>query len=126
LLEYFNKIWDEYWHDKVFIVKDDYSAENYGAMGRKFIEDYYDHYKPFDDIRTITIETVDFFPLDNGIEGIRICGANLGSILRFLEAIIKCFVKSYKIFISIPRKNFLFSFQDFLSLQIPSITTLLQ
>ena len=66
MLEYFNKIWDEYWHDKVFIVKDDYSAENYGAMGRKFIEDYYDHYKPFDDIRTIAIETVDFFPLDNG------------------------------------------------------------
>jgi putative RecB family exonuclease len=66
LLEYFDKIWNENWHDKVFIVKEDYNAENYRNMGRKFIEDYYEHYKPFDDIRTIAIETVDLFPLDNG------------------------------------------------------------
>ncbi len=66
LLEYFGKIWDENWHDKVFVVKEDYNAENYKAMGKKFIEDYYEHYRPFDDIRTIAIETVDFFPLDNG------------------------------------------------------------
>ncbi|MCK4859531.1 MAG: PD-(D/E)XK nuclease family protein [Candidatus Omnitrophica bacterium] len=66
LLGYFDKIWDENWHDKVFIVKDDYSAENYKNMGRKFIKDYYEHYKPFDSLRTIAIETVDFLPLDNG------------------------------------------------------------
>jgi putative RecB family exonuclease len=66
LLEYFDKIWDEEWHDKVFIVKEDYNAENYRQMGRKFISDYYEHYKPFDEWKTIAIETQDFFPLDNG------------------------------------------------------------
>jgi len=41
LLQFFEKIWDENWHDNVFIVKDEYTAKNYKEMGKKFIADYY-------------------------------------------------------------------------------------
>src|SRR3989338_6446963 len=45
LIQFFESLWDNKWHDKVFIVKKEYSAKNYREIGKKFIADYYDHYK---------------------------------------------------------------------------------
>ena len=66
LLQFFEKIWEENWHDKVFIVKDEYTAKNYKEMGKKFIADYYEHYKPFNHRTVIAIETQDRMDLFDG------------------------------------------------------------
>ena len=68
LLQFFEKIWDENWHDKVFIVKDEYTAKNYKEMSKKFIADYYDHYKPFNHRTVIAIETQDRMNLSEGYQ----------------------------------------------------------
>ena len=66
LLLFFEKIWDDNWHDKVFITKNEYTAENYKEMGKKFISDYYEHYKPFNQRRVIAVETQDRMDLSDG------------------------------------------------------------
>jgi len=68
LLQFFEKIWGENWHDKVFIVKDEYTAKNYKEMGKKFIADYYDHYKPFNHRTVIATETQDRMDLSEGYQ----------------------------------------------------------
>ncbi|MBU0460286.1 MAG: PD-(D/E)XK nuclease family protein [Nanoarchaeota archaeon] len=64
LLNFFEMLWDERWSDNIVIVKD-YSQENYKEMGKKFISDYYDHYKPFNHLTTIGLETEDRMKLEN-------------------------------------------------------------
>ena len=66
LLAHFEANWDSNWHDKVVVVKDEYTADNYKAMGKRFISEYYDHYKPFNSLKTIGLETQDLMPLSNG------------------------------------------------------------
>jgi len=65
LLTFFENLWDEQWTDNVLIVKKEYTSENYREMGKKFIADYYEHYKPFDQWKTIGLETQDFLDLEN-------------------------------------------------------------
>ncbi len=55
LLAHYNKIWQEHWHDSIFIMKQDFTADNYRARGEKMLTDYYQRYAPFD--LDITIET---------------------------------------------------------------------
>jgi len=50
----------------VLIAKKEYSAENYKEMGKKFIADYYEHYKPFNDLVVIGLETKDKLSLSDG------------------------------------------------------------
>ena len=59
LLAFYNKLWEDQWHDKIVIVNKEYTPDNYKAMGRKFITDYYDHYKPFNHRKIIGLETQD-------------------------------------------------------------------
>lgn len=66
LLASFDAAWDRAWDDRIRIVKPEYTAANYRAMGRKFIAEYYDHYAPFDGPRTVGLETDDILPLSNG------------------------------------------------------------
>jgi len=66
LIEFFEKLWEEKWTDNILIVKKQYSVNNYKDMGKKFIGDYYDHYKPFDQTKTIGLETQDFLDLGDG------------------------------------------------------------
>ena len=68
LLQFFEKIWGENWHDKIFIVKNEYTAKNYKEMGKKFIADYYEHYKPFNHRTVIAIETQDRMDLSEGYQ----------------------------------------------------------
>ncbi|MDP3640229.1 MAG: PD-(D/E)XK nuclease family protein [Nanoarchaeota archaeon] len=65
LLSFFENLWNEQWTDNVLIVKKEYTPENYREMGKKFIADYYGHYKPFDQWKTIGLETQDFLDLEN-------------------------------------------------------------
>jgi putative RecB family exonuclease len=64
LLAYFNKKWEENWDDNILIVKKEYSQENYRKMGEKYLADYYQRYQPFDQGRTIGLETRDLLTLD--------------------------------------------------------------
>ena len=64
VLAYFDKIWDENWHDAVHIVRKEYTPENYRDVGRRCIADYYARHQPFNQTRTIALEHLVFFPLD--------------------------------------------------------------
>lgn len=64
VLAHYDRIWDENWHEAVSIVRPDYTAANYREVGRRCIAEYYDRHKPFDRARTIALEHVVSFPLD--------------------------------------------------------------
>ncbi|HLC78146.1 MAG TPA: PD-(D/E)XK nuclease family protein [Candidatus Nanoarchaeia archaeon] len=65
LINFFKECWNKEWYDKILIVKD-YTKENYFNMGIKFISDYYEHYKPFNNLTTLGIETEYRLDLDDG------------------------------------------------------------
>jgi hypothetical protein len=56
LKDYLNKIWKENWNDTIQIVKKGYGNEDYLKMALKFVEDYYESNKPFNDGVTIGTE----------------------------------------------------------------------
>lgn len=66
LLQLFEERWKEEWDDKIIVAKEEYSADNYKEMGKKFVSDYYEHYKPFNQFTVIGLETQDLFELNNG------------------------------------------------------------
>ena len=66
LLNFFKECWNKEFNDKILIVKKDYKKENYFEMGIKFISDYYEHYKPFNNLTTLGIETEYRLELDDG------------------------------------------------------------
>ncbi|MBA7602765.1 hypothetical protein ES703_09861 [subsurface metagenome] len=65
LLAYYNKIWQENWHDSIFIVKQELEQDNYRALGEKLITTYYERYSPFDSDITIGTEVSLNFSLDD-------------------------------------------------------------
>jgi len=56
LIEYYDKIWEKNWTDSIVIVRKDFSAENYKAMGEEYIKGYYRKYYPFDQAKTVALE----------------------------------------------------------------------
>ena len=66
LLNFFKECWNKEFNDKILIVKKDYKKENYFEMGIKFISDYYEHYKPFNNLTTLGLETEYRLELDDG------------------------------------------------------------
>jgi len=64
LLEFYNRKWQEKWHDKIIVVKKEYSLENYRKMGERHLADYYNRYKPFDRGKVIGLETKNLLSLD--------------------------------------------------------------
>jgi len=56
LLLFLNKGWRSNWDDSIIIVKKEYGPTNYLSMAEKFITDYYNRYKPFDQTKTIGLE----------------------------------------------------------------------
>ncbi len=56
LLDFFNFQWDKNWNENIIIVKTDYSPEDHRKMGIKFITDYYNRYKPFNDSKVLDLE----------------------------------------------------------------------
>ncbi len=65
LLDYYEKVWAENWHDEVKIRKEGRTADDYRLMGRRFIEDYYKRHHPFDEGRVLGLERYIRFPLDD-------------------------------------------------------------
>jgi len=64
LIEFFNRQWDKNWNENILIVREERSVEDYKRLGEKYITDYYNHFKPFDQDRTIALETVKIVPID--------------------------------------------------------------
>jgi putative RecB family exonuclease len=64
LLHHFDDEWKKNWNDKILIVRQGYEQENFRKMGVKFITDYYNRYSPFDQGRTIGLETRIMIKLD--------------------------------------------------------------
>ena len=64
LLDFFNSEWKKNWNNAIVIVKEEYDQENYRKMGEKCITDYYNRYSPFDQSKTIGLETQEFLALD--------------------------------------------------------------
>ena len=68
LLKFYKELWDKEYSDDILIVKADQglNAENYKKMGLKYIEDYYDKFKPFDQLTILGLETQDRMTLPDG------------------------------------------------------------
>jgi len=68
LLKFYKDLWEKEYSEDILIAKADQglTAENYRKMGLKFIEDYYDKYKPFDQLTILGLETQDRMTLPDG------------------------------------------------------------
>ena len=71
LLEHYNSTWEKNWLDSIIVVKKDYTPDHYKKLGEKCIADYYHHYHPFDQGRTLGLEEKFFIDLDgHRIQGV--------------------------------------------------------
>ena len=68
LIEFYNKSWNENWHDTIKIVRPDVAPEHYKALGERFIENYYNRFSPFNQDITIGTEIRLNFTLDDANE----------------------------------------------------------
>ena len=68
LLKFYEELWRKEYSDNILIVKANQglTSENYKKMGAKFIGDYYDKYKPFDQLTILGLETQDRMTLPDG------------------------------------------------------------
>jgi len=64
LIQFYNNLWKENWEEGILIVKKEYTQENYRAMGERMIKDYFNRYKPFNQSKTIGLETTEYYELD--------------------------------------------------------------
>lgn len=65
LLAYYNEQWEKNWNPAILVVRKDYKPENYRKMGEKFITDYYEKHKPFDQSKTVGLEQRIVIDLNN-------------------------------------------------------------
>lgn len=56
LLSFYDETWKKEWNCDIRVIKKGYTAENYKDTGRKCVADYYEHYTPFNDSRTLALE----------------------------------------------------------------------
>lgn len=66
LLKFYKDNWEKNISPDVLVVKKELKQDNYKKMGAKFIEDYYNRYKPFDQLTIIDLETEDRMTLKDG------------------------------------------------------------
>ncbi|MBN2141799.1 PD-(D/E)XK nuclease family protein [Candidatus Woesearchaeota archaeon] len=65
LLDFYNSEWEKHWTGNILVVRKEYNSENYRKMGERFIIDYYNRYKPFNQTRTIGLEIRILIKLDD-------------------------------------------------------------
>jgi putative RecB family exonuclease len=65
LMDFYNREWRKNWNDAIIIVRKEYEEENFRKMGERFISDYYERYRPFDQSKTIGLETQNTVDLDD-------------------------------------------------------------
>jgi len=63
LLNFYNERWQKEMSSIIFVARE-YDVENYRKMGERYLVDYYNAYKPFDEGRIIALEKRVFFPLN--------------------------------------------------------------
>ena len=56
LLDFYEDDWDKKYHDKIIIAANERKAKDYKEIGKKFIEDYYTRYYPFNQGKVLGIE----------------------------------------------------------------------
>ena len=69
IIKFYRDLWDKRYSDDILIVKADkegLKADNYRKMGEKFISDYYDRMKPFEEMTILGLETTDRMTLPDG------------------------------------------------------------
>ena len=64
LLTFYHQSWEKNWNKMVQIIRKEFSAEDYYRLGERCISDYYRHYFPFDQGRTLGLEENIYFPLE--------------------------------------------------------------
>ena len=65
LLDFYEDDWDKNYHDKVVIADNEREAKDYKEIGKKFIEDYYKRYYPFNQGKVLGIERWVIINLDD-------------------------------------------------------------
>ncbi len=69
LIKFYRDLWSKNYSDDILIVKADKEnliSENYRKMGERFITDYYDRMKPFEQMTILGLETQDRMTLPDG------------------------------------------------------------
>ncbi len=66
LIKFYRDLWEKEYSEDVKVVKDHLTADNYKKMGEKFLSDYYDTYKPFEQLTILGLETQDRMTLPDG------------------------------------------------------------
>lgn len=69
LIKFYRDLWTKNYSDDILIVKaekENVNADNYKKMGEKFISDYYDKFKPFNQLTILGLETTDRMTLPDG------------------------------------------------------------
>jgi RecB family exonuclease len=65
-LEHYLYLWNKFWTDDILIVKKEYNQEYYKNLGLKLLMEYYNKYHPFEQLKTIGLETNDRLDLVDG------------------------------------------------------------
>jgi putative RecB family exonuclease len=69
LIKFYRDLWKKNYSDDILIVKaesEDLTSENYRKMGEKFLSDYYERMKPFEEMTILGLETQDRMTLPDG------------------------------------------------------------
>src|SRR3989344_78015 len=66
LLDFFRRTWENEYSEDILIAKKENSAENYKNIGEMYMTNYYSHYKPFNQMTIIGLETKDRMLLPDG------------------------------------------------------------
>ncbi len=68
IIKFYRDLWAKNYSDDILIVKanEGLKADNYRKMGEKFISDYYERMKPFEQMTILGLETMDRMTLPDG------------------------------------------------------------
>ena len=66
VIKFYRDLWKKNYSYDILIVKEGLDAKNYMKMGEKFLSDYFDRMKPFEDITILGLETTDRMTLSDG------------------------------------------------------------
>jgi putative RecB family exonuclease len=64
LVDFYHACWEKNWHEGIFIVKGEYSAEDYRRTGEEALRTYYRRYYPFNQGKSLWLENRVRIPLD--------------------------------------------------------------
>src|SRR5665648_470177 len=68
LLDFYEVDWNKNYHNKIIIADKERKAKDYKEIGKKFIEDYYKRYYPFNQGKVLGIERLVMINLDDNGE----------------------------------------------------------